>query len=765
MLRSLRLTLSILVLVYAVIIGGSYTGILTPQFRLFSIVALSVLIMIWLVYRWRHGWRWHATALEGAFLLWALAFAVSLAGNAESWRRIAIALWYMGLYVGLWYALHDALANRGLQRRTLVDALLFTALIVVIFGYVQMVSWAASTLPLMSAGIIPFDLPRPVSTLGNANTLAAFLVAVLPFMIERFFTARGGLGRVVMAIYTALTLILFFLTFSRGAWIGFAVGLVVQLALMLRERDRLSWAYWRGWQARQSLTVRVGAGLATLVALLVAAGLLVYFVRSFSIGGRGLDLRTPIYNAAVRMFEERPLTGYGLFTYGRGLARVWSQPPQQVHSHAHNVPLQIAGELGIVGLLALVATVILIVRATRLNWRAATRTQHYEQAAAVGAALAFGVHHLTDNPSMNPSIALTGLLVLVLATAPYQPVPLVAARRLQPALVGGLWVVLLVSGIASALLYQQYVAAVSYAYTGDYAGAGARLQSSIDADPAQAVYYQQQGYVYGLASADDAALTDDAIAAYERYVAFEPDYVVGWANLAALYWQAGQGAQAVEAMGEAVKRAPDAPLFAFRWGQYAEQSGQVDVARQAYTQALEASPYALFYPDWGQTALQQELAAAATLPPTGQFVRLLETGAVDEAAALWSSNPAATDGTVSSMVLSALLGLAQDDPDRASILLDEAALAAVIPADEEWLQLGRARLALARGDHDRAAQALDAASSLMHSGALDVDWPDGANIPYIQFLTQAIPRQFLPIVGYTSDDPLLLYLLSSTTNT
>jgi hypothetical protein len=43
-----------------------------------------------------------------------------------------------------------------------------------------------------------------------------------------------------------------------------------------------------------------------------------------------------------------------------------------------------------------------------------------------------------------------------------------------------------------------------------------------------------------------------------------------------------------------------------------------------------------------------------------------------------------------------------------------------------------------------------------------VDWVDGPNIPYIQFLSLAIPRQFLPIVGFTQSDAVLDYLMDNT---
>ena len=53
------------------------------------------------------------------------------------------------------------------------------------------------------------------------------------------------------------------------------------------------------------------------IALLAAGGYVI--VQSLGIGGRGLDLRTWIYNTAIELFAEHPLTGHGLVHLWRGL--------------------------------------------------------------------------------------------------------------------------------------------------------------------------------------------------------------------------------------------------------------------------------------------------------------------------------------------------------------------------------------------------------------------------------------------------------------
>jgi hypothetical protein len=74
-----------------------------------------------------------------------------------------------------------------------------------------------------------------------------------------------------------------------------------------------------------------------------------------------------------------------------------------------------------------------------------------------------------------------------------------------------------------------------------------------------------------------------------------------------------------------------------------------------------------------------------------------------------------------------------------------------------WVRAGKAALALA---HDESpASELDAARDDTTADGIEGDYEDGVNIAYIQYLRQAIPRQFLPQVGYSEIDPALLYLI------
>ncbi|MER3449761.1 MAG: hypothetical protein C4315_08370 [Chloroflexota bacterium] len=171
------------------------------------------------------------------------------------------------------------------------------------------------------------------------------------------------------------------LTYSRGAWLGLAAAIAAGFALLARQR-------------------RVVAVLVLLVAL-VLVGVLGF---TLAPGRFGADetarRRLYIWEAAVRMIRDRPLTGVGLdnFLY---LYRERYMPPEAWQepdiSHPHNIVLDFWVRLGIGGVFALILLQFEF-------WRRVLHLAHTEgvelrlTGAVCGAAMAdLLVHGLFDN--------------------------------------------------------------------------------------------------------------------------------------------------------------------------------------------------------------------------------------------------------------------------------------------------------------------------------------------------------------------------------
>lgn len=765
--RSDFIALSIVTLLfsYAISIGATFNGIVTVEIHNLTFALISLTAAGWLLVHWRNGWAWHRTPLDGVFVLWGIAFGASLLTNTESWRRVAIGLWYVGLYVGVWYILADAIGNKGLKRETLVDGLLISGLVVLIFGYVQARDWLASTMPLVFRGMLPFNLPRPVSTLGNTNSLANFLVVVIPFALARTVTSRRRFNQIVMGVYAGMAIVLLFLTFSRGGWVGIAAGVGAWFLLLLVQHDLLTVDGIQRWWVARDRIVKAATVIVGGAALVTATAGVVIFLLSFQMGGRSASLRTGIWADAITLFSEKPLAGHGLFTFGAGLSRLYSTPPNTPHSHAHNVLLHIAAELGIVGLVTLGATLFVIVMAARKNWREMDNRQRGTLAGAVGAVVAFAVHQLADLPAMSPAIALSGLVALTLVMIPVSPVPLTSTFRRtgHPVAMTGLWIVLIGTGLWSSNIYRQYVSIRNEAMLEEnFREAADEMQAVIAADPSLSLYYKEQGLLLGLAANEgDLDAAREGIRVYDQFIALNPEYAIVWANKAALHWQLGEQEAGLGAMRTAVELSPLSWQLAVNLGNYEDALGNTEAALLAYDRAIQLSPDIVLMPDLEQVALRQTVMSTENpLSIRAQVVNLLDNGQVEQAKVLWVEN--APSGSTSKYVIDMVLALAEGDRDGAQTALESAVQVAASRVEQTWALVGQARLAQFDGDDEAAEGYISAARENLRRGVFDADYVGGLSIAYAHFLRLGFPRQFIPQVYYPVDDPVLLHLLEGT---
>lgn len=733
-------------LVYTLTAGGTYNGLTDPRFRFVSLIGLILLVSVWLLVRWRGRWTWYHTPLDAAVGLWIFAFGLSLAANQDAWRRIAIGLWYMGLYAGLWYMLLDVMANRRLSRAGLIEALLVAGLVVLVFGYIQIVT------SLIATG----SLPRVVSTLGNPNTLAAVLVVLLPLALARAAGALTRSARLWYALYALAAGVLLAVSRSRGAWIGAGAGLAVLSVLLLAHFDLLSLSRLRSSWRRLTRPAQLMLAAGAMAVLIVAAGALVYAFSALNQPGRDLEARTDLWQVALAMGTEKPLTGQGLFTFGRHLPRYDSIPPNPPHAQAHNAPLQVFGELGLVGVVTMVVSLGLVLRAAQRNWTQSSGPARILVAGAGSAVVAFAAHHLTDLPALMPAVALAGLVALVALTAPVNPTPLRSRfRRWGGALaLLVLWIALLVTGLWASTVYNEYLDALrNETYEDDPRAAAARLDTFIAAEPDLSLYRGQQAYLLGLAAhAGDRNAAAEAAEGFARAAALEPYFAPYHANQAVLLWNSGQLEDGLAAMERAAELAPDAWQLQYTLGLYAEALGKSDVAAAAYDRALTANPDADLYPAWGATELQAARRSRfEDRAPLVQTALLLAGGQVGDALALWETDLSST-ATPAALVVRALMELATGDRDAAASWLAQAG--DIAAEDDPWLLLGEAYLARFSGEANQATELAARADS-----AIRLRVPAGSEA-YAQYHRLGIEPYFLPQVYYPAADPAFVYLLN-----
>jgi len=185
-----------------------------------------------------------------------------------------------------------------------------------------------------------------LATLFDPNYFAAALLPALAIAVFLIATSDKWLTRCLALVILGVDLTAFVLTQSRGGIVGLAVTLVLAVLLAGRARPRIL----------------------AFVLVLAAAGLGYYFVYKpahiFQTGTRsGLSAessgRLDEWRVATRIFETHPLGGVGLGNYTtvepnyttQNINLQFSSFILRFRHVAHNTYLQVAAELGIVGIL------------------------------------------------------------------------------------------------------------------------------------------------------------------------------------------------------------------------------------------------------------------------------------------------------------------------------------------------------------------------------------------------------------------------------
>lgn len=175
--------------------------------------------------------------------------------------------------------------------------------------------------PNILGGILAFALLLLAAVQGENRRARAVRLAVL------------GLGAALL-----------FLTFSRAAWVGFAVGLAVAVVMLAVRGDREGI---RRWAAAAAVTALVGLVLAVPFAAQLGARATITGPVPTEI--RSIDERIALIDLTLAVVAERPFLGTGLGTLPLAMAE--GEPDFAfAYQPAHLVPLDVAAETGLVGL-------------------------------------------------------------------------------------------------------------------------------------------------------------------------------------------------------------------------------------------------------------------------------------------------------------------------------------------------------------------------------------------------------------------------------
>lgn len=394
-----------------------------------TVAALCAWVVLWLL-RWLvRREPWPVTPFSGALLLFALMIPVAMWASTLPELTLPKAA---GLILGLTAFRVMALAVRG--RRSFGLALTvfcLLGLVIIVVGALG-AQWSTKVNLL---GSLAHHIPRLITSLPDLRTagvspnqIAGALTLYLPLAVAllmgwqfgRESAFRTSLLLVERVAFLVLVAGMLLLTQSRSGWIGGVAGLLA------------FWALWGLSSSRCWMRV-LGAALPLLILVAVVVGffhvgpervgeilcgkegdaLLEEVVGTVTIAGR-----VEIWGRALYAIQDFPFTGCGLGTFRRVvhiLYPLFLIGPERDIAHAHNIFLQTALDLGLPGLVAYLA---LLMVTGALCWRWARQGDRTVRSVALGLAaglVGLHVYGLADALALGSKPGLAFWLALALA--------------------------------------------------------------------------------------------------------------------------------------------------------------------------------------------------------------------------------------------------------------------------------------------------------------------------------------------------------------
>ena len=309
----------------------------------------------------------------------------------------------------LFYVLFRAIRPTDRELWITLDAFVLSGLAVALYGLWQ---YATGQNLITAEG----ELLRLRSFYGSPNNVALYLDRLLPLLVAVALLGSRAMHGRRRWLYSAAILpiaLAILLSFSKGAlFLGVPASLLVIFWFWQRRAGRRAWPW------------VLGAALAGAAGLVVALQIPVLAARLDLFGATGF-FRISLWRAALNMLADHPWLGVGLdnFLYAyRGryiLDAAWQEPNL---NHPHNIVLDFATRLGLLGLLA---GAWLFWEAARAVVQAVRRSDAVWQPVAVGLAgslAAILAHGLVDHSFFLVDLAFVFYLIMAVAVRLSAPI-------------------------------------------------------------------------------------------------------------------------------------------------------------------------------------------------------------------------------------------------------------------------------------------------------------------------------------------------------
>jgi len=353
--------------------GGSTANLLVPLYLVVAAGAAAYAIP-----RLAGRERAEVGRAPGA-LEWALAASVALYGIQSSYSADFghalenVVFFYVPF--ALLFALVARVAWTPKLARVCLGVLVVLALALVGIGFVEYATRHLFLNPKVIASNQLEDYFRVNSLFFDPNIYGRFLAVVMLLLSGWLLWARRQREVVAGALLLAVLWGGLVLTFSQSSFTALLVGLAILGAMR--------------WSVRWALILSGGALVVAVVFVALAPGAVHLDLGNSKSADKATSGRYDLIKGGLKLFKRAPLVGQGSGSFAREYRRAEHVSPERAASASHTIPVTVAAEQGLIGLVVYLA---LLAAALARLFRGARRVP--ERAAVAAAFVALLAHSM-----------------------------------------------------------------------------------------------------------------------------------------------------------------------------------------------------------------------------------------------------------------------------------------------------------------------------------------------------------------------------------
>ena len=222
--------------------------------------------------------------------------------------------------------------ERKEQLKTLLHVFVFSGVVVSLIGLLQWRFGDSMAASWIDEEMFEDVTTRIYATLGNPNTLAQFLVLVLPVSVAMLFTQKDWLSKFYYLCASGVVALALILTYSRGCYLAALLSVFVMIIIL---KPKCIWLFF------------VGAVLAMFV---LPDSIINRFASIGNLNDSSTSFRVYVWIGTIELLKVFWPCGIGLGIDSYSKIYPYYAYPGVLVNHAHNVYLQTAADFGIMGI-------------------------------------------------------------------------------------------------------------------------------------------------------------------------------------------------------------------------------------------------------------------------------------------------------------------------------------------------------------------------------------------------------------------------------